>query len=481
MAKTKTNTANPSTPTEDYMQMQERFALPVALLQGTLAMRAQSTAYMPQYPSEGDERYARRVKNSVLLESFRKSVDNLSSRPFAKEITIDEDAGDMWSEFVSNVDHAGSSLTSFAKGQLEDMLTFGKSHILVDFPDTERLKAELSKDQLTKADENEFNLRPYFSHISPASVIGWLSKRVGGVEVLEQVRFIETSFERVDEWEEKEVSRVHVWTSEKIDTYRKLDKNTDEWPLESTRPNTLGFIPLITIYANRKGFLKAFPPMEGLAHLNQKHWWMQSDQDQIETVARVPMLFFRGFDVEKLAAVEVGPYKIFGNRAHESDIKVVETSGKAVEVGAHALGRLEKQMQAMSMEPLQRKPQQVTATEMVLDEQRNMSDLEAYVVRLEKGLRDGLKIVAMWKKIDPKAVPAVNIAKDDALAMGGDRELEEMRLDYTMGVIDQRTYLEHRKARGLYSEDMDIDEVIDRASQEEGDELEPANSADPID
>jgi hypothetical protein len=65
--------------------------------------------------------------------------------------------------------------------------------------------------------------------------------------------------------------------------------------------------------------------------------------------------------------------------------------------------------------------------------------------------------------------------------MGGDRELEEMRLDYTMGVIDQRTYLEHRKARGLYSEDMDIDDVIDRASQEEGDELEPAISADPID
>ena len=257
-----------------------------------------------------------------------------------------------------------------------------------------------------------------------------------------------------------------------VATYKKvIDQTSDEEiaVLESQRENTLGMIPLVTIYANRIGFLESDPPLEALAHLNQKHWWMQADQDNIETVARVPMLFFRGFNAEDLAAMEVGPYKIFGNRSPESDIKVVETSGKAVEVGAAAIKRLEQQMERMSLEPLIRKAGVITATEVAVDENRNMSHMEAYVTLLERGLSEALGIVGQWIKRED--VPVINIDKDSSHVDTSDRALEEMRLDYTMGVIDRRTYLEHRKQRGLYSEDMELDEVIEASDSEVADDL----------
>ena len=474
-------TADVSTPIGDYKDMAARFALPVALLGGTLTMRDEATVYMPKYPEEEEARYLRRLNSAVLLESYRKAVENLSARPFRKPVKLDENAGDFWRSFARNVDLSGTSLTSFARTQLQDLLVFGKSHILVDYPDTGSLKERLGVDQLTLADEQKYNLRPYMSHISPSAVIGWLSERRGGIEVLTQLRIKEVFSERVNEWEEREVQRIHVWTEKEITTYRKNgNDDSDEFFLEGEpRTNTIGFIPLITVYANRQSFLKSFPPLEGLAHLNQKHWWMQSDQDQIETVARVPMLFFRGFSVEDLQGVEVGPYKIFGNRAHESDIKVVETNGKAVEVGSHALMRLEKQMQAMSMEPLVRKPQQLTATEVAYDEVRSLSDLEAYVTRLEWGLFDALSIVALWRK--DRYVPEISIGEDEQLFLNGDRELEELRLDYQMGAITQRTYLKHRRERGLYSEDLDIDEEIAETQMEEGLSIDTGNTESPDD
>ncbi len=465
--------AKVGTPSLDYKEMQDRFALPDALMGGTLEMRKQGTTYMPQYPAEESTRYNRRLKNAVLYDAYRKAIDNLSARPFRTPATIDEDAGDWWDEFVGDVDLANTALTTFARRQLADMLIYGKSHILVDYPNTASI-AEAQGRPLTAADEVAMNIRPYFSNISPKALIGWKSERMGGVETLTEIRILEETTEYVDgsDWEEETIERVHLWTREQVITYRKSDEESDEWGVEFSRPNTLGLIPLVTIYANRQGFLKAWPPLEGLANLNQKHWWMQSDQDGIETVARVPMLFFRGFDSEDLAAIDIGPYKVFGNRAHESDIKVVETSGKAVEVGRFALNNLEKQMQAMSMEPLIRKPGSVTATETALEEARNISDLESFVLLLETGIREGFGYVALWRGEDPLRVPMVNINKDGGLGLSDARELEELRLDYALGVIDQRTYLEHRKARGLYSEDMDIEEVVSDTQIEEGAEID---------
>src|SRR3546814_11327266 len=56
-------------------------------------------------------------------------------------------------------------------------------------------------------------------------------------------------------------------------------------------PPGFGTLPLVTVYAERTGYLTARPPLLDLAWLNLAHWQSSSDQRHILHVARVPILF----------------------------------------------------------------------------------------------------------------------------------------------------------------------------------------------
>ena len=409
------------TPIAAYNDMQQRFKLPVTLMGGTQAMRLAAQEYLPQMSRETNERYRDRLNSTVLYDAFKHTVDSMAGRPFGQPVQLGAGATPFYEDFIQDVDLAGTDLTSFGRELLSDMLVYGKCHFLVEYPNTYRLQSALGR-ALTVADERDLGIRSYFVRVSPDQVIGWRGDRVG------------------------------VW--EQTD-------NEDEWRMvDEPYPNTLGQIPLVTVYANRQALLKAYPPLEGLGYLNAKHWQQQSYQDQIEKVARVPMLFFKGFADEDIAAVEVGPYKLFGNRNSESDIKMVETSGDAVRVGRESLKDLVEQMESMAMQPLQRTPGNPTATQIAVDAAQNVSDLESYVMLLERGLSQGLAFAAAWQGL-PAEEPEVKINQDFGFTFGAEKELAEIREDYKMGAIDQQTYLWERKRRGLYSEEMDISEVME--------------------
>jgi hypothetical protein len=449
------------TPIAAYNDMQQRFKLPVTLMGGTQAMRLAAQEYLPQMSRETNERYRDRLNSTVLYDAFKHTVDSMAGRPFGQPVQLGAGATPFYEDFIQDVDLAGTDLTSFGRELLSDMLVYGKCHFLVEYPNTYRLQSALGR-ALTVADERDLGIRSYFVRVSPDQVIGWRGDRVGGRERLEQVRIrfsvIEPSASSA--WDETEKNFVAVFTPEFIEVWEQTD-NEDEWRMvDEPYPNTLGEIPLVTVYANRQALLKAYPPLEGLGYLNAKHWQQQSDQDQIEKVARVPMLFFKGFADEDIAAVEVGPYKLFGNRNSESDIKMVETSGDAVRVGRESLKDLVEQMESMAMQPLQRTPGNPTATQIAVDAAQNVSDLESYVMLLERGLGQGLAFAAAWQGL-PAEEPEVKINQDFGFTFGAEKELAEIREDYKMGAIDQQTYLWERKRRGLYSEEMDISEVME--------------------
>ena len=459
--KNESGEATVNTPVGAYNDMQQRFKLPATLMGGTAAMRTAAQDYLPQMSRETNDRYRDRLNSSVLYDAYRHTVDSMSGRPFGQPVQLGAGASPFFEDFIQDVDLAGTDLTSFGRELLRDMLVYGKCHFLVEYPNTYQLQSTLGR-ALTVADERDLGIRSYFVRVSPDQVIGWRGDRVGGREKLEQVRIrfsvIEPSASSA--WDETERNFVAVFTPDFIEVWMQIE-GEDEWRMvDEPYPNTLGEIPLVTVYANRQALLKAYPPLEGLAYLNAKHWQQQSDQDQIEKVARVPMLFFKGFSDEDIAAVEVGPYKLFGNRNSESDIKMVETSGDAVRVGAESLEKLVEQMESMAMQPLQRTPGNPTATQIAVDAAQNVSDLEAYVMLLERGLGQGLAFAAAWQGI-PAEEPEVKINQDFGFVFGAEKELAEIREDYKMGAIDQHTYLWERKRRGLYSEEMDISEVME--------------------
>jgi len=455
--------ANVNTPNEAYKRMARRWELPEALMGGTFAMRDKRENYLPQWAKESDSRYKDRLDQAVLLEKYRNTIESHSARPFSEPVQLLPNDVDLFSEIAQDVDLSGRDITVFARERMRDLLIYGKTHILCEYPNTIDLRETLGR-ELTLADERVLNLRPYMVGVNPASLVSWNGERVGGVEKLDRIniRYRMEEPDPTNEYQIREQDYVVVWRNQTIETWKlngTAETSEDEWLQIGESANTLGRIPLVTVYANRKGLLECDPPYEGLAFLNGKHFRNQSDQDTIESIARVPMLFFRGFSAEDIASVEVGPYKIFGNKDPQSDVHVVETNGSAVKVGSESLKSLEDQMDQLAMSPLKRKSGNPTATELAIQAGREVSDIEAYVMLLERGLRQALQLCAEWTGSNLEA-PEVVINEDLGYSLVSGREMEELREDYKLGVVDRRTYLNERKRRGLYHESIDTDEVL---------------------
>lgn len=455
----------PNTPSLLYNKMHERFVLCEALMGGTVEMRRQGEVFLPQFAKETDSRYQKRRDNSVLFDAYRNTIQTLSGKPFGTPVQLKEGSPVLFEDIAKDVDLTGTDLTTFSRQLLEDLLVYGKCHFIVDYPDTNRLAAELAR-SLTKADEKRQRLRPYFIRLKPSQLIGWQGSRFAGIETLQGIRFRESTYEKSAEaWTEVQVDRVIHWQPDVIESYKYASEGTGEWVLDGpAQENTLEEVPLVTVYANRSALLTAFPPLEGLAHLNQKHWRNQSDQDQIETVNRVPILTLLGFADNEVGSVEIGPYKVISNKSGNARVEIVETSGKAVEVGQKGIDRVENQMQAMSLQPLIRRAGNPTATELSIEAGREVSDLEAYVMLLEKGLDAGFAMSARWTG-EALDTAGTKISQDFG-PLPTDKDFEHLGKDLDRGVITRGRYLFERQRRGLYSDDMDIADELDAVDEE---------------
>ena len=466
---------NVNTPCSAYAAVEERYRLVTALMGGTVAMRAEGENYLPQYPKETRERYNDRLKVSVLYEAFSSTIRNLSGRPFGQSVQLSQDSMQWYADMISDIDAQGTDLTVFARHCLEDILVYGKAHILAEYPNTYELQEQLGR-QLSRADEMQQNIRPYLVRLSPKDVIGWRTERQGGQEVLTRLRYrVNRTLPSADsDWEDKQKKCVVVWTPETITVHEQSEEG--EWIAGAPTVNTLGMIPVCTVYANRVGPLMANPPLEALAHLNAKHWKNQSDQDQIEEVARIPMLHMTGYDPKEVQTLEVAAYKIVANRNPQAQMQVVETNGSAVTVGQESLKELVSQMEDMALEALRRRSSgSKTATEVAIQVGRNVSDLEAYCVLLERGLAKSLYYMALWSGLTLD-MPTVKISTDFGFSYGVEKELAEIREDYKLGVITADRYLFERKRRGLYSEEMDIDVELEEAIAAQADIFDGADA-----
>lgn len=441
-----------NTPIDAYRQMADAWALPLALLGGTRAMRAASSAWLPPEPREAAEAYANRVNRSVLFNAFKRTVDILAAKPFAKMLIIGEESDPLVRDMAGDVDLEGTDLQAFAKSLLVDMLIFGKAHILVDFP--------VVDGQATREDEKVLKLRPYFARVSPGALIGWRAARLGGVQILEQLRIREQSVEFDGNFGERTVERVRVHEPGAVSLYRKGEKS-GKFVLEASHEVTLEEIPLVTIYARRGGFLVAEPPLEDLAWLNLKHFQSQSDQDNILHAARVPILFAAGFSADAFDGTEIGPNRAIVSADAGATLSFVEHSGAAISAGREDLVATEDRMQVLGVELLVKRPRpgNQTATARAIDAAESISDLQSMVRGLESGLERAFAFAGKWLgRGDLRA--AIDINQDIGLSLREASDLAELLKARQAGEITRRTYLEAIKRRGLLDADTDIEAEV---------------------
>ena len=489
-------------PCIEYQRMSPRWDLIEDLLGGTIVMRERGEKWLPRDASEDPKMYTNRLNRSFLFEAFKTTIDDLASKPFSRDITIqgEDTMPPKLKVLISDIDGQGMRLTQFAHDYFFKVgLTYGLAHGIVEYPPAPE---GVDPSKRTLADQQRDGDRTYVAPLHPRDLIYWRTvKNRLGAQVLEEIRFVERRTVNISGKlvEEKliRVYRRNVWglyrlsevtptaTGPQADEARlptiRYPGDTDtpapqpsyRWVLESSGPNTLGYIPLVTFYTNRTGFLTATPPLEALAWLNLDHWQNYSQQSNILHFARVPMLFVTGLSPEEIdRQFTLAAYAVFKAISPTAKLSWIEHSGKAISSGKEHLEHIEARMEILGLKPMIQRTGNTTATARAIDQSHQDSELHEWVRNLESVLLEVFIIGADWEKVanqlklDGDTAFATHVFDDFALSMKGATDLAELLATRKAGQIDHETYLTELRRRGTLAEQTDISTIIGKLKSE---------------
>lgn len=457
-------------PTTAWKDMAFHWRLPHTLINGTYYMRLSGEIYLPRHPKETRMAYLYRVQRSFLFPAYTQTLNSLAARPFAKIVTLGENTDQRLKNLASDIDMEGRDITMFTRDLLHQAIHDGIAAIYVDYP--------VTNTQISLAEEKAMGIRPFFRLIPMQDLIEVRSRRIGGRDVVIRVRIHEQATEPAGPWGEIVNDYIRVIEPDRFTLYKAIRDANDNvsYVITDSGPNTLGYVPIVPVYTNRRGFYKAYPALEEIAWLNLKHWQSQSDQDHILHIARVPILFGKGFDKETKEQ-EIGASTFIMNESKDSDLRYVETEGKGIEAGANSLLDTERQMAILGYEPLlsQQRSSRMTATQRVMDNSQIESPLQSWVRNTQNSLEIAFGYAADWMKL-PKnvkddhtgALKAANVSinTDFPLATQEVENLRTLVVTRTNGDITRETYLRNLKRVDILEDTLDVKTEAAAAAKE---------------
>lgn len=331
-----------------------------------------------------------------------------------------------------------------------DCIGRGVSGVLVDHPPAAEVK--------TKAQEKSAGIRPYFVRYPPGTVLGWKAKRVNGAMQLLQLRLLEA--ETVDDgiFGVKTVEQVRVLTPGAWAVWRAKPEKPDEWGEVESGTTSLKVIPFTFFYGVRTAFGVGMPPLLELAHQNVEHWQSSSDQQTILHVARVPILFMKGFDAK--SKLSIGAASAVKSENEKAELKYVEHTGAAIAAGRQSILDLEERMRQTGAQMLVRRTGKVTATQVIGEESTDQCVLQRITEVFDTSIEQCLRFMALWIGEDFNG--SVELYRDFGAADMGEASAQFLLAMSVAGKLSNETLFKEIQRRDLVSPDVTWDDESKR-------------------
>jgi len=410
---------SPFTRTRAVLDMMKSWEIMKAVSEGTDYLRTNSEAFLPLEPREDYDAYLARVNRAVFSPFTQRLIRAATGLVLRKPITLDGDP--YWTEmFKADVDGCGSDLDEYARRLLMCSLTYGQSHVLVDYP--------APSGALTLAEERQQNRRPYWIEVDPLNIYGWRLDRESNYGNLIQVRIAEKAVLPDGQFGEKVFDQVRVIEPGRYRVFRKKEQIEEMYDVSDgsiagdfeagsvekdykqveSGNFSLGEIPLVTIYSGKTDNLTSKPPLLDIAYLNLAHFQRQADLIHSLHVASQPMLVMEGYDDQtKDLAISVN-YAMAtqpGNKVY-----YVEPASSAFDAQSAEIKELQMQMATLGISTLsQQKFVAESADARRLDRVDTNSMLAMVSMELEQKLQKAFNLSAEYVGIEP---PEVKISRD---------------------------------------------------------------------
>ena len=438
---------SPFTRTRAVLDMMKGWEIMKAVTEGTDYLRTNSETFLPLEPREDYDAYLARVNRAVFSPFTQRLIRAATGLVLRKPITLTGDP--YWTEmFKMDVDGRKSDLDEYARRLLMCSLTYGQSHILVDYP--------APSGAVSLAEERQQNRRPYWIEIDPNNLYGWrldresnygnlIQVRLGekavlpdgqfGEKVFDQVRVIEPGSYRVFRKKEQIEEMYDVSDGSSVGSFEAGSSDKDYKQVESGE-FSLGEIPLVTIYSGKTDNLVSKPPLLDIAYLNIAHFQRQADLIHSLHVASQPMLVMEGYDDQtKDLAISVN-YAMATQPGNK--IYYVEPASSAFEAQSAEIKELQMQMATLGISTLsQQKFVAESADARRLDRVDTNSMLAMVSMELEQKLQKAFNLSAEYVGIEP---PEVKISRDFDIERLIGQDITALTTLFNENVIDREEF-----------------------------------------
>jgi hypothetical protein len=448
-----------------YDEMAPRWAMIETVMGGTRAMRAAGETYLPRHPYETVENYNERLSRAVLDNYTLRTLETLVGKAWRDPPSFNDDVPQKILDLMPNMDGRGHSALTVLRTYFRTSVAKAVSYLWVDFSTVDPEPNGMPR---TLADDAKDNLRPFWKLVPPERVLFQQGITEDGEFKLTQVRMYEPTMEPNGNYGEQLVERIRVLRSaadgEDLGTWevwvlQATTKNgaKKKWVLEDSGPYGLPYIPLVAYHTDETGLGEGKPPMEDLADLNVEHWQSKSDQRNILTVARFPMLAVSGAATpqEGDKPLVVGPNTWLSTSDAQGKFYYVEHTGAAISSGRDDIQDLEKRMTSYGAEFMKEQADRASATGRQLDSSEAVSLLKCWCFDFKDAVGLALKFTADWLKIPDGKGGTVEFELEPDIDNADQFELATLTAMRARGDISREGFIEELMRRGMLPDDYD--------------------------
>ena len=450
----------------DYLSIGTKMELVSDLTDGIEAMKDRGTYLLPM-ENESTQEYAIRKNRSTLNPGFTEAITAQTSKPFSKEVTIEnyESLSKEVKAILKNLDGHGKSITELGKDIFAGCASYKDGFTFTDFVSREDT---LDDGGRSKSDDTADLTRTFTFFIPRPSLFNWDFDDEGNYS---EIRFKTSEVRANGKFGKDQVKVIYRWTKSVWEKYIEVsgddcddrfiaDSGSRNWELVKHGVNTLGVIPI-----EATDFGPVWPNID-LAYTVLEHYQDNSDQKNIVRFARTGLWYAAGFEEDELDGFAVGSNKLIHSAAPDSSLSVVEHSGSAVGIGRAELEILERRIQALVLKPIvTRTSGDVTATEVIQTNANASSDIRAWGLITGKALTNIIEWIHIWLKKDmPEGVRV--IVYDDYVIEGSSADNDFLLQTFMAGGISHETFLSEIKRRGTIDNRIDIEAEVKTAKKE---------------
>lgn len=365
---------------------------------GQDAVHTAGTAYLPRLKDQTNEDYAAYVKRAGFYNATWRTMSGLVGMLFRKPPSQKVPAG--IEDYLKDVDLAGTSLDTFARGLALETLEVGRYGILVDHPPIANVEP------LTVAAAQQQGLRPALQIYRPESIINWKYRRVRNRHVLSQVVLEEIVSEPDGEFAQKDVTQYRVLDLDEADQYRvRVFRRENEKDVLVEGPfhplmngKTLDYIPFAIGGVDGIESDLDEPPMIDLVDLNLSHYRTNADYEHGCHFTGLPTAVVCGYTPEKEGdKLYIGSQAAWVFPDPNAKAAFLEFTGQGLGALKDNLDRKEQQMAILGARMLAaEKKQAETATTAAIHRTGENSVLSAIAIAVSEALEWALGIFAEW-------------------------------------------------------------------------------------